>query len=164
MLKDSYRFHKTFHKGALANYVCIFWNFLTSYVSLFALWSRFSFWPATLKINDQQFLWMVHIAYLRAAIVNFWPASVPPLLPVHSISKNPGKKAVLVVLWQPWVIITLTIVLATRRRWRTVLHRFAARHSLGAHRAALQMYHYVRVAKIIVSVVVPIIIWDMVYQ
>ena len=41
---------------------------------------------------------------------------------------------------------TLTILLATLRRWRTVPHRFAARHSLGAHRAALQMSHYVRVA------------------
>ena len=49
---------------------------------------------------------------------------------------------------------TLTIVLATRRRWRTVPHRFAARHSLGAHRAALQMYHYVRIAYSIVSVLI----------
>ena len=39
---------------------------------------------------------------------------------------------------------TLTIILATLRRWCTVPHRFAARHSLGAHRAALQMYHYVQ--------------------
>ena len=42
--------------------------------------------------------------------------------------------------------------LATRRRWCTVPHRFAARHSLGTHRAALQMYHYVQIAKSIVSV------------
>ena len=45
------------------------------------------------------------------------------------------------------LLLTLTIILATLRRWRTVLHRFAARHSLGAHRAALQMYHYVRRVK-----------------
>ena len=42
---------------------------------------------------------------------------------------------------------TLTIVLATRRRWRADLHCFAARHSLGAHRAALQMYQYVHFVK-----------------
>ena len=42
--------------------------------------------------------------------------------------------------------------LATLTRWCTVPHHLAARHSPGAHRAALQMYHYVRVAKSIVSV------------
>ena len=31
---------------------------------------------------------------------------------------------------------------ATLRRWRTDPHRFAARHSFGAHRAALQVYHH----------------------
>ena len=37
------------------------------------------------------------------------------------------------------VASTLTILLATLRRWCTVPHRFAARHSLGAPRGALNV-------------------------
>ena len=37
---------------------------------------------------------------------------------------------------------------ATLRRWRTDPHRFAARHSFGAHRASLQVYlHFFRLRK-----------------
>ena len=44
-------------------------------------------------------------------------------------------------------LLTLSILLATCTRWCTVPHRFAARHSLGAHCAALQVYHQVRIVK-----------------